>query len=651
MLGYLPKLTCYTKKETDAFQDANRELRFGCISALLAPLREVHDIGGFFLLVNGKIRCFLPVIAIIQQDNKEGDYQCGIKSSNRTYFGCRICWTPSLSFANPWAAAIRKFRTGDSTKRYVTPLLEVMKYPPDPRKRKRDDELTPRGARDKIGEASLQAVYNPWWDAPFGANHMGVHGATPPDVLHQWQLGIMKYTWEYIWEYIKDKDVHGKGRSSAKSAFNSRFADINTRHHDPMLPRKAFPKGRDGLLRVEGKDYRALMFHSIVVISNSGVIIPIQEAEKLVSLIWKTVDLHDRWTDPEGHSEHDVQRLQAETNLFMLEFKEMFGKYNTSDCAFLKMHLCTHLGDTVVAWGSLKAVDTRAGEATNADMKQAYRSTDRKHETLEGQLFVQSRMKQALTVANRPVLNSEGRGGIDRLTSRGWSIYDETKGKISTEECGVLFPFPHAITDDHVTRVVNEWFASSGYTQADRITGVTWHKGFRLTAQNSREPLTFHAWHDIDRRPWYDNVKVLYAGETGSSSYFAAARCVAFLNIKILVGTLRVEMKHEMVAVIWPYKAWQPPSFKKRHRGVADVFDLSDKRFYSHGFKSVPFPIIVPSLTTLSGKIVPAIEIVNTETISSSLWITRCLDGPQNTAGASWIVVNPLSKTTVPPQP
>ena len=43
---------------------------------------------------------------------------------------------------------------------------------------------------------SAAAVIPATWDLPYGSNPHGVYGATPPEMLHQYDLGLLRTTWE-----------------------------------------------------------------------------------------------------------------------------------------------------------------------------------------------------------------------------------------------------------------------------------------------------------------------------------------------------------------------------------------------------------------------------------------------------------------------
>ena len=59
----------------------------------------------------------------------------------------------------------------------------------------------PHGNSEKALKAALHdisaaAIRPGTWNLPFGSNVYGIYGATPPEMLHQYDLGLLRTTWE-----------------------------------------------------------------------------------------------------------------------------------------------------------------------------------------------------------------------------------------------------------------------------------------------------------------------------------------------------------------------------------------------------------------------------------------------------------------------
>ena len=63
-----------------------------------------------------------------------------------------------------------------------------------------DNGIPPANTRKELEAAllamSAAAIIPATWDLPYGSNPHGVYGATPPEILHQYDLGLLRTTWE-----------------------------------------------------------------------------------------------------------------------------------------------------------------------------------------------------------------------------------------------------------------------------------------------------------------------------------------------------------------------------------------------------------------------------------------------------------------------
>jgi hypothetical protein len=113
----------------------------------------------------------------------------------------------------------------------------------------------------------LHANLNPLWDLPYGANPAGIYGACPPELLHQYQLGIMKYAYQFTWARINGSSpVAGTAKTATAMRVDDRFKGFADRHADPELPRNKFRKGVYDLPYLQGKEYRALLMQVCVCV-------------------------------------------------------------------------------------------------------------------------------------------------------------------------------------------------------------------------------------------------------------------------------------------------------------------------------------------------------------------------------------------------
>jgi hypothetical protein len=685
-VGFLPKLVCGPSKDTDGFRNAKRQLHFDCLEALLSSVIQVFEAGGFYAYIPAlqETQCFLPVVAFIMQDSKEGDFLTGIRTGVLTKFGCRVCFTESRYFCNPFVNTAGHFRhdTGpNGDQEYLREYIAAAEANKQIDGRGRSGGFTAAQIENRGKDLSLHVVRNPLWQVPFGANLMGTHGATPPELLHQWQLGMMKYAWEFVWLIVAHgrTEVSQESRSAKRThprqlELDTRFKHINARHADPDLPRKTFDDGGKELNRIEGTHYRALMFHLIVCIGTEGEIVTDRSiAEKVIHVLHQLIDLGDRLMSRDGHNQFQLQRLRLDLQKFMVEFKELFGDLSKSKCCFPKFHYCLHLCDVIEAFGSMRAVDSGLGEATNADTKGLFRKTDKKKTNSNLNLLEKSRSGLAVRLMQTqtgfdllPVTRPRG-GTVDRFTGHAIEL-DVQTGNIMQQAVALetrkrkrnsegnkhvsmldTFTLPERVSSAHILELVREWVGASALESVELYTGL------KLTAEGATAACFYRANPHVDksRKPWYDAVKVRM--EEGSSTYNLAAKLVTFVRV-VHRPSEHGACTTEMLAVVWLYTAWIRGRTTPQADQANDAYDLADKRFYKNGFgfETLPWPIAVPAWVRANSPkrqvlqpLRPYLMLVNTETISSGLWMQDCLDQIPKQAGARWIIGNPLNPPTL----
>ena len=53
-----------------------------------------------------------------------------------------------------------------------------------------------KALKEALHQISAALIRPATWDLPFGSNVYGIYGATPPEMLHQYDLGLLRTTWE-----------------------------------------------------------------------------------------------------------------------------------------------------------------------------------------------------------------------------------------------------------------------------------------------------------------------------------------------------------------------------------------------------------------------------------------------------------------------
>ena len=105
-------------------------------------------------------------------------------------------------------------RVEDEVRQTVEPLLDII-------------ENTVRGqvmlAREKLNALSFRPVRSSLWGMPFGDNKYGVYGCTPPELLHQYDLGIIKHAYNCMLALIKEECA------GSDAAYSKRMREVDRR--------------------------------------------------------------------------------------------------------------------------------------------------------------------------------------------------------------------------------------------------------------------------------------------------------------------------------------------------------------------------------------------------------------------------------------
>ena len=107
----------------------------------------------------------------------------------------------------------------------------------------------------------MQPYLNPLWDIPYGHNVHGVFEATPPELLHQWCLGIEKYAFQFVRGLIEKIAKESKRiPTSIVDKLDWHIASFNNGHSDATMPMKRFPIGAYKLPYLQATEYHALIY-------------------------------------------------------------------------------------------------------------------------------------------------------------------------------------------------------------------------------------------------------------------------------------------------------------------------------------------------------------------------------------------------------
>ncbi|RHZ90190.1 hypothetical protein Glove_5g65 [Diversispora epigaea] len=310
LLGYLPIISAKdeTEKKSSEFKILVRKTFYNSIKFLLESLFENASID---LKIDGKRIWFYPRISTVICDWLEAcTFSLTYKSSNSNY-PCHFCLVSKDNLAN---TCLRKnqamLRNKENMKKYYD--------------------------NDTTKEASLEPVYNYFWDIP----DLNIYDATVPDRMHHLDLGLYHYQIEFTKELLS---------KSLIDKFNRRIVEI-PRH--PGL--KIFAGGLQSIARLTAFEFRDLMKVMVFVVDNLH-----NKDLSEVYVKWNEMYLLSRL---ETFKESDLKIFQKAIDDWANLFIKLFR--NISGLKFPKLHSWKyHIIDTIRKYGAINRYTTETYES------------------------------------------------------------------------------------------------------------------------------------------------------------------------------------------------------------------------------------------------------------------------------------------------
>ncbi|RHZ85339.1 hypothetical protein Glove_66g184 [Diversispora epigaea] len=310
LLSYLPIISAKdeTEKKSSEFKILAHKTFHNSIKFLLEPLFENASID---LKIDDKRIWFYPRISTVICDWPEAcTFSLTYKSSNLNY-PCHFCLVSKDNLIN---TCLRKSQA-------VLCNKENMKKYYD---------------NDTTKEASLEPVYNYFWDIP----DLNIYDATVPDRMHHLDLGLYHYQIEFTKELLSKSSI---------DKFNRRIAEI-PRH--PGL--KIFARGLQSIARLTANEFRDLMKVMVFVVDDLH-----NKDLSEVYVKWNEMYLLNRL---ETFKESDLKIFQKAIDDWANLFIKLFQ--NISGLKFPKLHSWKyHIINTIRKYGAINGYITETYES------------------------------------------------------------------------------------------------------------------------------------------------------------------------------------------------------------------------------------------------------------------------------------------------
>ena len=123
-------------------------------------------------------------------------------------------------------------------------------------------KITENDDNKELKKWSLHKCNNAFYDMDFGEQPMSVHGATPPDVMHSLQHGLMAYTLESFFAVLTKKD-----KLVIEATLKCLLNDLRCSSQS-IYPRFNFPNGITNLAFVTAKEHVSIMCILVMILSS-----------------------------------------------------------------------------------------------------------------------------------------------------------------------------------------------------------------------------------------------------------------------------------------------------------------------------------------------------------------------------------------------
>ena len=344
------------------------------LKAIMAGMKEIFRQGGFEwdYYDNGFIRRlqFIPFIIFIKGDTVEHDKHTGHYGARNKGVQClcRYCVCPAAETDAPYADFARK------NPKTISNLIR-------------------KGDLAGLKGMSQQAIFNVWYEFGFGLhNNLGVHGATPMELLHWIQLGIYKYSREMFF----DQTGKTSELSRLMNAVASKMGWLFQRQSDRAYPRTKFTKGiqkgtlmaheMTGLILVLVAAIRSYEGRKVLMNEGRGEnALNFADNDRITSwiMLLETQLQFESWLKKESMSVSVVIRLRTKVRELM-QLTKAVGK-RTTGMAFKtnNFHATKHVPDDILMFGPPHCVNSRSNEMHHKKDKKSAKLTQKRPKTFD----------------------------------------------------------------------------------------------------------------------------------------------------------------------------------------------------------------------------------------------------------------------------
>jgi len=277
-----------------------------------------------------------------------------------------------------------------------------------------------------LGHLSHHNIHNAFHKACFGGDPEGVHGCTPPEMLHLYQQGLYKYALESFTLSLTTEQKRGLDQ------LISTLSNTCCRQSDRTFPRFRFPKGITNLSCFTAAEQVGIILVCLLAISMRGfesVVLRYNQSKKSYAVdhdllgrcqdfatLFESMLTAEAWMNQNRHKTSEIKNVApSKITHLMHAFKNVVNRTEGNGLKIPKFHQLKHLPRYILKFGSPNNFSTSRCESHHIQLSKKPAATAQKRdecfETQVGQRIVDAIV---LTRATQTLLVSPSIGGTKK---------------------------------------------------------------------------------------------------------------------------------------------------------------------------------------------------------------------------------------------
>lgn len=323
---------------------------------------------------------FVPFVPFIKADTEEADRLCGSYTNRNKNVAqlCRYCECPTDDSDNPMA----NYR------------LKTMA---------RIQKLVDQEDLDGLKRLSQQCIENATYKLRFGLhNALGVHSATPLEMLHALLLGIFKYVRDIFFEQTGESST----LSTEINALASELGRLMHRQSDRDKPKSKFCNGiRKGKLMA--KEYTGVLLCLLLALRSAKGHKMLRKRRKFFDdirlrdwvMLLETLLQWEEWLKSAKMMKKHVRAARQKHRYIMFLMRKIANRSKGMGLKLTKFHAIVHMSDDMLNFGVPLEFDTGSDEKGHRPTKTAAKLTQKTKSTFDEQVAQRLREIQLLEYA------------------------------------------------------------------------------------------------------------------------------------------------------------------------------------------------------------------------------------------------------------